>query len=584
MTAVIKSALSEALALQGMGISVIPIKPRAKEPSVKWKERQQTAYSGEELKEIYGPNPELGVGVVTGKVSGIFVVDIDSGTGGLHALADLELEHGALPETARAKTAGGGYHYYFRYVPGITNSVSSIGGGIDVRGDGGFVVAPPSRHPDPCKHKNCDPKQHYDWDIPITDNGIVDAPKWLIDLVLEASKTPENTNNTQLVNPGDLVIEGKRRTTLLTQGGKLIKSGWPSDLIGDALRAYNERYCAPPLPADELQAMVTDITTRYESHIAPTLYNPVAVSDWFDVEESADEWLIEGLIPRGGFITLAAPAKAGKSSFARDMSVSVVTGRKFLGRAVTQGKVLYLALEERPKAVRQSFRKLGVSPQSNLITHHGRITPEDIPTILEDCRNRDIDLLIVDTIGKVRDKTFDVSDYGSVGNWLDPLMYAAHEQNIAIVALHHTTKGQKDKTGYEGLSAMLGSMNVAATVDQHIGITRNNEGVRVFYTVGRFDDIADSVLKMDPITERLSNAGNKGDVQLRSCMAEIVELYGDHSWFTQKDIKDSEAISIKDDTMVKALKQLSDEGSLLRHGEGRKGSPYSYQVPESSRK
>lgn len=77
------------------------------------------------------------------------VLDIDPRHGGDDALAELEARHGKLPDTPRVLTGGGGSHIYFRH-PGkisIPNSVSKIAPGIDVRGDGGYVIAPPSVHP-----------------------------------------------------------------------------------------------------------------------------------------------------------------------------------------------------------------------------------------------------------------------------------------------------------------------------------------------------------------------------------------------------------------------------------------------------
>lgn len=91
--------------------------------------------------------PDSGVGILTGKVAGIFVLDIDVGKGGEESLAELEAEIGPLPATASVRTGGGGRHLYFDYPEGgMRDSVSKVGPGIDIRGDGGFVVAPPSLH------------------------------------------------------------------------------------------------------------------------------------------------------------------------------------------------------------------------------------------------------------------------------------------------------------------------------------------------------------------------------------------------------------------------------------------------------
>jgi Bifunctional DNA primase/polymerase, N-terminal len=87
------------------------------------------------------------IGIATGAVSGIVVIDIDPRHGGDETLAAVEREHGPLPPTWRFLTGGGGEHVLFRHPGGYVACGSNIlGAGIDARGDGGFIVAPPSRH------------------------------------------------------------------------------------------------------------------------------------------------------------------------------------------------------------------------------------------------------------------------------------------------------------------------------------------------------------------------------------------------------------------------------------------------------
>ena len=94
--------------------------------------------------------PNANIGVATGPASGCFVLDIDAKNGGIESLAQIEAVHGQLPRTLEVLTGSGGgsRHLYFRYPIGlqIGNSAGRIAPGIDVRGDGGYVVAPPSRH------------------------------------------------------------------------------------------------------------------------------------------------------------------------------------------------------------------------------------------------------------------------------------------------------------------------------------------------------------------------------------------------------------------------------------------------------
>ena len=91
--------------------------------------------------------PQANIGVRTGEASNLVVLDIDTRHDGHHALADLAKRDPAVLDTRLIRTGGGGWHLYFTH-PGhvIRNSAGLLGSGIDVRGDGGYIVAPPSTH------------------------------------------------------------------------------------------------------------------------------------------------------------------------------------------------------------------------------------------------------------------------------------------------------------------------------------------------------------------------------------------------------------------------------------------------------
>ena len=91
--------------------------------------------------------PEANIGLATGKGSGLIVLDVDPDKGGFETLSALIRRHGPLPETFVVHTGGGGLHFYFRHPGGkVSNSSGMIGPGLDIRGDGGYVLLPPSVH------------------------------------------------------------------------------------------------------------------------------------------------------------------------------------------------------------------------------------------------------------------------------------------------------------------------------------------------------------------------------------------------------------------------------------------------------
>lgn len=139
--------VAAALAAVARGWSVIPVRARDKRPLIAWQEHQQRRADAEQVRAWYAEWPNANLGIVTGAVSGLVVIDVDPKHGGEASLADLERRHGPLPRTVEAVSGGGGRHLYFAHPGGHVTNRAGMAPGIDVRGDGGMIVAPPSVHP-----------------------------------------------------------------------------------------------------------------------------------------------------------------------------------------------------------------------------------------------------------------------------------------------------------------------------------------------------------------------------------------------------------------------------------------------------
>jgi putative DNA primase/helicase len=143
--------LEAALELAGRGTPVFPCRSKdqgqrkAKEPLIAGGFKNATT-DPEQIREWWSKWPDAFIGMPTGEASGFWVLDIDvKREDGLATLAQLEAEHGKLPDTLTATTMNGGQHRYFRMSPGTTiQSRAGIAPGIDVRGNGGYVIVPPS--------------------------------------------------------------------------------------------------------------------------------------------------------------------------------------------------------------------------------------------------------------------------------------------------------------------------------------------------------------------------------------------------------------------------------------------------------
>jgi Bifunctional DNA primase/polymerase, N-terminal len=164
-----------ALSAAERGWRVVPVRPGEKRPYEKdWPERSSTDPTT--IQAWWQRYPSASVGIATGAISGIIVLDIDPKGGGDDILAALEAQYGKLPETVEVVTGGSGRHIYFRH-PGrwVKTVRGSLVGrpGVDVRGDGGMVVIPPSGH---------ESGGRYEWELSSHPDEITLAamPEWLI--------------------------------------------------------------------------------------------------------------------------------------------------------------------------------------------------------------------------------------------------------------------------------------------------------------------------------------------------------------------------------------------------------------------
>jgi putative DNA primase/helicase len=169
------SMLVAALEYCQHGLGVIPLIRAGKKPLVAWKHFQAARPTSDQVLEWFAEYPNANIGILTGAVSGIVVLDIDSEAG-------LELARSkGLPDQTPAVKTGKGWHLYFKY-PGdkIANFVRKMTD-IDLRGEGGYVVAPPSIHEN---------GKAYTWFANTVNLPFADLPSWVIELTKPERREP----------------------------------------------------------------------------------------------------------------------------------------------------------------------------------------------------------------------------------------------------------------------------------------------------------------------------------------------------------------------------------------------------------
>jgi hypothetical protein len=191
----------------------------------------------------------------------VWVLDVD-GEEGEATLRKLEAEHGALPATVEAIT-GKGRHLYFRWASGIVirnKQVNPNMPGIDVRGNGGYVLAPPSIHPSGAV---------YAWSVDSA-SSFADAPDWLLDIVIKGDNgaAPRAATPEEWRTFLGQEVEGSRRGHAVARFfGLLLRKYLDPYLALDTVRMFNTLRCRPPLSDDEVQEICEEVARREAARI-----------------------------------------------------------------------------------------------------------------------------------------------------------------------------------------------------------------------------------------------------------------------------------------------------------------------------
>lgn len=192
---------------------------------------------------LNGPVP-LNIGIVTGRASGAVVLDVD-GPAGEETLTKFQ-----LPETLMART-GKGRHLFFQNPPSEFKNSTRFLPGLDIRGDGGYVVGPPSLHVSGIR---------YEW---LNNVGI--APFSVLDQIIHGYQDPfERAANLKTpVKLDDQIPEGQRNSILFRWACKLRAQGQEEESIRGELHTINLERCNPPLPQHEVEQVWQSVISRY---------------------------------------------------------------------------------------------------------------------------------------------------------------------------------------------------------------------------------------------------------------------------------------------------------------------------------
>jgi len=243
------------------GIPVFPIRPRTKKPATAHGFYDASTVAAR-VDAMWSANPGANIGGRMG--SGIVCLDFDKDDGkgydSTDWLAAWEHDHGRLPETARAVTGRGGVHLYYRVSKAVSASVNEDLH-IDVRGDGSYVMMPPSVHPNGTT---------YYWDEDPDDVGIADADANVYALIKAVQDDDEPTEQTHTrrepAKDGDKIAEGGRNAALYSKACSMRSAGLTGNAIYAALLTYNREACVPPLEESEVKTIANSVAKLPAGH------------------------------------------------------------------------------------------------------------------------------------------------------------------------------------------------------------------------------------------------------------------------------------------------------------------------------
>jgi Bifunctional DNA primase/polymerase, N-terminal/AAA domain len=375
-----------------------------------------------QIYEWWQAHPEAGVSIVCGELSGLFVIDLDEhgAISGSDSLADLVAMYGPLPDTPRVLTGGGGQHIYFRWPPGATirnDAGKRLGPGLDVRAEGGQVVAPPSRHAS---------GQRYRWEAssmpappsifgPLGGVELASPPAWLVDLLtvapapitrpepsravsgLPGAEWAASVTWTELLQGDGATLLGERvdhrtgkRYELWARPGADHVSATLGYGDGDNLKVFTTNW--PGLDAEASYSRFGFLAAKFfdGDHAAatralaekgygrtdfdalvgkPSPAVPLAVGAMTlealltGEEDNVYDWLVPGLLERGDRVVITGDEGWGKSTLLRQLGVGATAGHNPFARSLLDAihgplRVLLVDCENSTRQLRREFPKV----------------------------------------------------------------------------------------------------------------------------------------------------------------------------------------------------------------------------------
>ena len=523
-----------------LGFNVIPLKAGSKRPALPKDHPYLHRRATNTEFESFGFK---NVGIVTGKTSGIVVLDVD------YVGPDTLKQKGwAIPPTVTVKTMNG-KHYYFRYPSNAERVPTKIGfaEGLDFKADGGYVVAPPSV----VEKKGRDRKgidfvhsHQYEWIARPEDLGIAECPEWLLRAITEHSGG--------FSEPVEATIqEGQRNSTLFSLARSLFRKGLNEVEVFQALYAVNRNRCMPPLDNNELEQIVRS-AAKYERGELRIEVSPSLSFKGSDNDDTLPEarmfkdmtppkgprpYIVNGVVFKGFAGALYGDGGSAKSMLVMHMGQRVARGEDWLGFDTVKTNVLYLDFElDEEEQSRRAYQVAAgdgyTQPPEGFfyLSAAGHPTRIIFEQALRTCIEHGIGLVLVDSLGFALEGDAEVSR--DVLKFFREVEGAFRRQGITLLIVDHQAKHQPGSKYQE--KTMFGSVYKSNSIR--------------------------SVLQVEP------GEHNDGYIRLtvrhkKANFGPLLQPFGVEATFL-KDEDEDEVRAVKINTRALDATELAEEGTL----------------------
>ena len=469
--------LEEALGYLDLGFSIIPVRGKVcLLPS--WSEYQTRKPTKKEVENWFFDLNPTGIAIITGKISGIVVLDVENG-------ADISGIN--IPKTPTVKTGGGGQHYYFKHPGNIElQNVIRFRDKMDFKADGGYVIAPPSQH----KSGIC-----YQWLNGFKETQLVNIPDWLIQDI--------NRQQAQCSKSWEKIIkgvpEGKRTISATSIVGKLFRhlplvKEW-NTVAKPLIEAWNERN-DPPLSEKELMQVIESIAKKEiirreriksisdtsDSNVSKGIdLTPVSFKELLSTKIKEIQWTIYQLIPDVGITILSAPPAHHKTWLALYFAIQVSSGKQVFNRFNTkQCNVLFIEQDSGSSLIIERIKRLNSGDKSLpiqfLIRKGIKLENKQIvKKLMNLIKKENIGFVIFDSLIQFHNQDENINT--DMAKVFEPLRRIT-DMGASVLVLHHHRKerGNEDNLSWKDRAQSLrGASSMLSLINSHLVIHRQNK-------------------------------------------------------------------------------------------------------------